>query len=285
MPSQPALDPNIFLVSALIALGLAGVLILFVLVYQRRLMRQQEDFRQIETSYQQRMLAAAIEVQEAERTRIAQDLHDGIGSMLSAVSLQLSQVRRAPDLGDHNRAALNASREQLSEAIQSVREVSHNLSPPVLARLGLVAALKQLVGRVPTPQVEFRSELGARNLPPNISLGLYRVVQEALNNSLRHAEAQSILIDLRAEADGLRVDYRDDGRGFDYQRMGPSVGLGLLGIESRIQVLGGSMQLTSQPGAGVFIQIALPWPAEIPDQQPSILDHGVEPSLLGGKDD
>lgn len=253
--------PQIFLVSTLIMLTLVGFIIFFVLVYQRRLMRQRFEMLEQEAAHQKNLLSATIETQEIERQRIARDLHDEIGAMLSAVKMNLSLASRKTEEPKKLSPLLSETSDMLKDSIQQVRHISHALLPPLLEKFGLVAALKSMLTKAQPeegPQVLFKIKGEETRLQPQKELGLYRVALEFINNALKHAEAQQIRLDLGYDAEGINLEIKDDGKGFDIEgKKKEAEGLGLRNIESRIQAIGGTYTFQSAPGQGTQLLIKL----------------------------
>lgn len=255
---------QVFLISALIMIALVGVIIFFVLVYQKRMIRQEIAMQRMETEHQKTLLNATIESQERERQRIAKDLHDEVGAMLSVIKMSLQQVERKAEQ-EKAKELTQETKEMVTETIDNVRRISKDLMPVALLKLGLPTALEDLFKKLEHLEgmkVTFSVEGTPRELPPATALGLYRVIQEALNNCLKHAEATEINCVLRFQPAGLSLTFEDNGKGFDLEGLLKSKdstrGLGVKNIESRVNMLGGKLQHTSSPGKGTKIYIELP---------------------------
>ncbi len=204
-----------------------------------------------------------VEVQEQERRHIARELHDEIGQVLSAVNVNLHIVKSVCDVTARSR--IDESLEIVDHATQQVRDLSLNLRPSMLDDLGLAATLRWLVvrqadraGLVPHFNVH---SLGAP-LPPNVEIAAFRVAQEALNNVVKHARAKSVWVDLRQSDDEIDLAIRDDGIGFDPEstrrRAARGESFGLLGIQERVELLGGRADIRSQADRGTSIRVRLP---------------------------
>ncbi|QDA59219.1 sensor histidine kinase [Hymenobacter jejuensis] len=239
----------------LLSLGIVG----FVVRYQRRLLQQQGEVREIREAAQQQALEAALLAQEEERRRIAADLHDGVGTTLSIVKLHLSTLNR-PDLTREATALLD-------QAIGEVRRISRNLLPAVLQKFGLPFALEALARTVPEDgptRVHITQNGTPRRLDPQQELTVYRVVQELLGNGLRHAKAANIDIMINFGVDSLSLQYIDNGVGFDpsagdvQPSPGSRTGLGLMNLRSRVALLRGTLRHESSPGLGSQVWISLP---------------------------
>jgi two-component system sensor histidine kinase UhpB len=196
----------------------------------------------------------ALAAQEAERRRIARELHDEVGQALTAVVLQLDRAHAEADgeVAERMREAREAARATLEE----VRAIARNLRPEALDDLGLAAALRQLCA-----EVERAGAIVERRIAPDLRLApdaevvVYRVAQEALTNALRHSGAERIALTLsRVEAGGAELCVADDGRGLD----GTEEGTGLRGMRERALLAGGVLELAGAPGGGALITLRLP---------------------------
>jgi signal transduction histidine kinase len=207
-----------------------------------------------------------LEAQEMERRRVARELHDEIGQVMTAVKIHLQAMQRtvSPEVP---LPRLKESLDIVDRALQQVRNLSLELRPAMLDDLGLVSALRWYVDRQAN-RAGFQGHFSAE--PPDIQVaaelatGCFRIVQEAFTNILRHAQAGQVTVELRADNRELHLAVRDDGRGFDpaaaWQRAARGGSLGLLGMEERVHLLGGRMDLRSQPGQGTEIEVHLPLP-------------------------
>jgi two-component system, NarL family, sensor histidine kinase UhpB len=198
----------------------------------------------------------AMLAQEAERRRVASDLHDEIGQSLTALVLQLKQ---AADGDPPDRAALGDLVGAAEEILGEVRGVARRLRPEALDDLGLRSALLALAARLEeasglSVQVRIASDLPP--LSPDVELVLYRVAQESLTNVLRHAAAGRAAVRLRAEAGDVILEVEDDGRGFDVTHA--AAGGGLRGMRERALFVGGSVAVASRLGAGTRVRLAVP---------------------------
>ncbi|HEX9638436.1 MAG TPA: sensor histidine kinase [Acidobacteriota bacterium] len=241
----------------------------------RQINRENERLFQqlVAGEYRFRSLAKAVwKVQEEERRRLARELHDGIGQTLSALKIQLERLERLaeganPDLPTR----LADSVELVGRALNETRELSRLLRPPVLDGLGLEAALRWLA-RTLEQRTGLRVDLDIdgleERLEPDLETLVFRVVQEALNNVVKHAEVSEAKVVLQAAAGRLKFSVFDGGRGFDAASImrvtSESSGCGLRGIQDRVELFGGRLELRSRPGAGTEIDIRLPIHARQP---------------------
>jgi signal transduction histidine kinase len=194
-----------------------------------------------------------LQAQEDERARIARELHDDVGQQIALV---VADLQTASDLGERfARAALSRAH----ALAKSVHDLSHRLHPLKLRLLGLPAALKGLQHELARPGVTiaFTHENVPNPLPQDVTLCVYRVVQEAVQNALKHSGAREILIHLQGSTAGLTVSVVDDGAGFDVSaRMG--TGLGLVSMNERLDAVGGSLKIYSAAGEGTRLKIKVP---------------------------
>jgi signal transduction histidine kinase len=213
----------------------------------------------------QKLLRRAIEAGEEERKRLARELHDQTGQLLTALIAGIGALEaRATDASQH--AALVALRELAAQTLGDIHDVARALRPTALDDLGLVAALEK---QCATATERFGKPVhfhgtgwdGAARLPAEIEVALYRIVQEALTNAVRHADARRIHVLLQRGDRSVLLLVEDDGRGFDSAaRELNGDRLGLLGIEERAALLGGQACLESTPGGGTQLSVEIPVP-------------------------
>lgn len=199
------------------------------------------------------------DVLEGELRRVAQVLHDEAGQLLALVHIAVADV--AVELPPRSRGNCAKVQGLLEQVEAELRGLAHEWRPPVLAHLGLLPALESLAEKVAKRtgiRVFVAGDAGMR-LPPGVEVALYRIVQEALNNAVKHAAARSVWIGLQCTPHKVTCSVRDDGKGFDATRWPRTLGLGLAGIQERINTLGGSMQLATAPSAGTTVQADIPF--------------------------
>jgi PAS domain S-box-containing protein len=204
---------------------------------------------------QQEVLSAILTTQEEERRRIAEALHNGVGQLLYATRLHLDALPPS-EVG-------RASQQLLNEAIEATRTISFELTPSILEDFGLVTALRELASRIPPSlHVDLNLRGLVEPLPALLATAVYRIVQELLNNVMKHAQAQEVFVHIAREDDQLHLSVEDDGVGMDPDqpaRVGKG-GIGLAGIRTRVGLLGGTFALHSRlgRGTGVFLQVPVP---------------------------
>jgi signal transduction histidine kinase len=198
---------------------------------------------------------------EEQIKRIAYSVHDESGQLLVAVHLALADL--AQELSVHHREQITRIEELLNQVEQHLRRYSHELRPAVLDDLGWIPAIRFLAGAVSKRvglSVDVQTEVAGR-LPNAVETTLYRIVQEALNNTIRHAKAKNVWIRAWKETQTLNCSIRDDGAGFDTGLNGKNTrcgGLGLIAMRERLSALGGTLRIVSCPGQGTELSIRLP---------------------------
>lgn len=205
---------------------------------------------------------AMIEGQEEERKRIATDLHDRLGSMLSTVKLLFSSLDEKIDKNQQeNRTQYNQATGILDEAVLEVRRISHNLSTGMVNTFGLVPALEELCESIDNSKI-IKCKLlcyGMENrLDQQTEIGLFRMVQELVNNALKHSKAKQLTIQLNRTSESLNLTVEDDGVGFDLAEKMKSNGMGLKNLEARAAKLNGAYFVDSKPGRGTISIIEVP---------------------------
>lgn len=207
--------------------------------------------------WQQARIRAEINTLESERKRIAGDLHDELGPMLSAIKLQINHLE--PHDATET-AVLQKSSEQIDSVIQRFREISYDLLPNTLVRKGFIRATEEFIGKLrmlhPLQIVFTTCDF---SLSPERELNLYRIVQEIIHNTIKHARANTLNIYIRKNGKTILLQTLDDGIGFNFtEKTQIAEGLGLLSLHSRVEILGGKLTLLSQPGSGTSFEIELP---------------------------
>lgn len=248
------------LTGMLVLFLLAGGVVAFFMTYQRRLLRQQLRVLEIETAHKETLLHSNIEQVENERRRIAKDLHDEVGSIFSTLRLKIKQLEQA---GDHQDSKIfTESLEVIDAGIGSVRRISHDILPPGLELFGLEAALEDLCVKASSASVleaQCVTQGEFPRLDAKTELGLYRIAQELMNNTIRHAQASKIDISLSQLSPNITFTYTDNGKGFDPFMMSKSgKGLGMNNIEARASQIKGKLEWIAQPGEGMKTIITIP---------------------------
>ena len=202
---------------------------------------------------EKRVLSAIIRTEEQERQRFANELHDGLGPLLSVVKMLLSgfDQNNPPEVNDKIKTNL---KQAVDEAIVSVREISANISPHILNNFGLKDAIESFLKKLRPNEnikIHFDSNIDKLRFPYNVEVIMYRVVCELINNTLRHAEATEINISLQLQDDTLYLKYTDNGMGFDVEQAEIDGGMGLNNMQYRLQSGNGNIRIESEGGRGM----------------------------------
>ena len=208
----------------------------------------------------QRLSSELVQAQESERRRLSRELHDEVGQVLSAIMLGLGNLRSAVKEGNAEEAArqLDLVEDMTQRNASVVRNISLLLRPTMLDDLGLVPALRWLareVSRSGSMVVEVAAEPFTDDLPEEHRTCVFRIVQEAVRNAARHADAAQVRILLMERDGSLILSIQDDGKGFDPAQ---EAGMGILGMRERVARLQGTLEVKSRPGSGTLLSIALP---------------------------
>ncbi len=206
------------------------------------------------------LLNAIIQTEEKERKRFAKDLHDGLGPLLSTVKMSVSALAQL-EHDSSSREIVNNTELIINEAIKSLKEISNNLSPHVLDNFGLLRAITNFSNKINTTKavrIEIDSNLKDDRFDSNTEVVLYRVLCELINNTIKHAHAKNIRINLNKEENYITIVYKDNGRGFDVKRMTElptSSGMGISNVFSRINSLKGEISIESEKSKGTLVYI------------------------------
>ncbi|MEQ9187429.1 MAG: sensor histidine kinase [Cryomorphaceae bacterium] len=247
-----------------VALMIALSLVLSTWFYFYRIAKNKEQARlEIETLQKEKevlSLQTMLFAQEEERQRIARDLHDSIGALLSTAKLHISniekEVRKLTELD-----FLTSTEQVIDRASKEVRRVAHDMMPGVLMKLGLFEGIEDFFDRVREGNgitVNFTYDELDQRLENRSEVMIYRMIQEMVNNTIKHAEASEIKLMIKRQGEHLIIDYKDDGIGFDATLLEDPSRFGLTGLKSRINFLNGTLELTSQPKQGVHYKVAVP---------------------------
>jgi signal transduction histidine kinase len=206
-----------------------------------------------------------IEAQEQERTRIARELHDDIGQRLALLAVELEDLQRDPLGVPEIRSRMGELHQQTSEIATDIQTLSHELHSAKLEYLGLVVAMRSLCrefGEQQKVTIDFNTQDLPSPLPPEISICLFRVLQEALHNSKKHSGVAHVGVRLWGTSDEIHLAVSDSGAGFDRNEAKESRGLGLISMEERLKLVNGRLVIESQPNRGTTIHASVPVRAE-----------------------
>lgn len=229
--------------------------------YRRYKLKQQARLQSEILKQQELASKAIIEAEENERKRIAGDLHDGVGQLMSAVKLNLASIKgEIPFQSREQSNVFDKAIALVDEGCREVRNVSHNIMPNALLKSGLATAVRDFLNKIDNKaiQIHLYTEGLTEKIDANTEIVLYRVIQECVNNVIKHSGANQLHISLIKDADGISVTVEDNGKGFDMTEAGKYEGLGLKNIHSRIDYLKGTVEWDSSPGKGTVVAIHVP---------------------------
>ena len=209
---------------------------------------------------EKRILDAVIKTEENERERFAKNLHDDLGPLLSSIKLYINSLKVSNEK-EKQEFIIDQLNDVVKEAITTTKDVSNDLSPHILINYGLVSAIESFLNKVPANiQTEFKTDLTTERYSNTIENSFYRIIKELINNSLKHANAEKIHIELQELGQHLSLSYYDDGIGFNLDKVenGRHTGMGLSNIISRAKSLDGSYNFQTTPGKGFNFTINIP---------------------------
>ncbi len=249
------------MILVIIAVICVAALAIVYQLYTRNKLKQKAALQQAEIEHQALITKGIINAEEKERSRIASELHDGVGQLFSAVKLNLSGLLDRAQLADPAMVALgNKTLDMVDESCKEVRLIAHQMMPGALKKNGLYAAISEFVGKIDSYNLTIK--LNARGmdkrLDGNIETVLYRIVQECVNNVIKHASATILDIDLVCDNNNIYVYINDNGKGFDTDDKDKFEGIGLKNIISRVAYLHGAAEISSKQGKGTRIAICIP---------------------------
>lgn len=244
-------------IGILIALFI-GILIILFLIYSRYQLKQKQKLDALLLEEQTKKHKAIFDAEEKERIRIARDLHDGVGQLLSAAKMNLSVMQQEITSTQQNTHLLNAMN-ILDESVKEVRTVSHNMVPNALLKQGLAGAVREFIHRIGgNIKIELEVVGFSNRLDTTIETVLFRVLQELVNNIIKHANANKIVIQLIEHEREISLILEDNGVGFDTNNMNQFKGIGLKNIITRISYINGSVDFDSTIGRGTIVNIEVP---------------------------
>jgi signal transduction histidine kinase len=260
------MNQNIFiLIGTAIMFIMAIFIVLFVAYYQQKQLKlrilQQKEIQELQAEMQRQLLETSLQVQEVEQRRIAKDLHDEVGAILSATKMSLNQLIKKNQNEELNPLA-QQTKEFIEESISQVRRISKELVPSTLEEFGLLAALDEFINKIQLASgieiiVNHEGFEAKDRFDKKIELTIFRIAQELTNNALKHAEASEIVLTLLLENNNLKFTFKDNGKGFDLEKVmnSPKSGLGLRNITSRLSVVNGVHEVKSIIGKGTTTEI------------------------------
>lgn len=248
-----------------ILIGSAAALLIISLLlygnYRNKQKLQHQRITELEKEKQLTATEAVLKGEEQERTRLAKDLHDGLGGMLSGIKYSLNTMKGNLIMTPDNAQAFERSMDMLDSSIKEMRRVAHNMMPEALVKFGLDTALKDFsndINKSGALQVSYQS-IGMENadIEQITAITVYRIVQELLHNIMKHAAAGTAIVQVAKSNGQITITVEDDGKGFDTGILKQAMGIGWTNIQSRVEYLKGNLDIQSEPGKGTSVHIEL----------------------------
>ncbi|MBC7868347.1 MAG: hypothetical protein H7X88_12500 [Gloeobacteraceae cyanobacterium ES-bin-316] len=261
---QKSLLNNVFIAS-IIGLLVLGYLGFTNFKKGQQLAKQQQAIQdqkiiELEKTRQLNSIDAMLKGQEEERSRIAKDLHDGVGSLLSGTKMSFMNVKEAVVLSSENRILFEKSLAMLDNTIGDLRKVAQNLMPEALVKFGLQEALRDFCDSIQSSsgiKLRYQQFGENRKLNNTAEVFTYRIIQELVNNAVKHAEATEIMVQLSLGKSKTSIAVEDNGKGFDKKMLEDSKGVGQANINYRVQYFNGTCDVVTSPDKGTSVNIEL----------------------------
>lgn len=260
---QSQLQKRFFLINSLIGstVTLLIILLFFFRTHKHKQKLQQQRIGELETLQQLTATEAVLKGEEQERVRLAKDLHDGLGGMLSGIKHSFTSMKGNLVMTPENHQAFERSLDMLDSSIHEMRRVAHNMMPEALVRFGLDTALTDFCNNINQSgalKITYQSfGLEGVAVDQTVSINLYRIVQELINNTMKYSGATSAIVQLSNSNGQLSVTVEDDGKGFDTTILKTNKGIGWVNIQNRVDFLKGKIDITSKQGEGTSVHIEL----------------------------
>lgn len=237
---------------------MSGFFVLLYYHYSRRIVLNKLHQNHLILEHQKALLKNELLTIEKERKRIARDLHDEIGANLAYVGMNLGQIAKEYHTDSLIAPKIDECQTQLNKTIADVRRISHDLLPPILDMFGLVPSLQEFLDRLNASfEIDYTYDETFNQLSSDVSLQLYRVVLELINNSVKHSQGTQIHLKLKDNGPTKEIVYSDNGIGYRFDEMCLKSGLGLKNIVARLDAIGAQYHFDSQQKSGFFMNIIL----------------------------
>lgn len=254
---------NKYFIAVSIGFALLIITLLYLFKQRNKSMKQKEELYSLELEQERQKtkistLTALLEGQEQERARLARDLHDGLGGLLSGTKIQLTNLNSK--INDSSKEEMKKSIAYLDNAVDELRRVAHNLMPDLLVKYGLEEALKEYASRMSNPSLDIDVQFLSytKKLNQDNQLLVYRIIQELVNNSIKHAHPSQIIIQFVEDENEYFITVEDDGKGFNIEKIKQSQSAGLHNIQSRVRFLKGELHIHSEENLGTSVEFHFP---------------------------
>lgn len=248
-------------------LALAGVILVTIVIafllyknHKNKQKLQAQRIVELETEKQLSATQALLQGQEDERSRMAKELHDGLGGLLSGVKINLNNMQKRIIITEEDGIAFEKSVALLDQSISELRRVAHNMMPESILKFGLDGAIKEFLQSIYSENLNiiYQSYHIENGLNKQLDISVYRIIQELVNNAIKHSNAAEILVQIRKDDQLLLIDVEDNGKGFGYNPDSKKSGMGLAGITSRVNYWKGSLNIESDKSSGTSVHIEIP---------------------------
>lgn len=251
---------NIILIAIGLLTFMSFAIVLFFYFSRKKIVRTELEKANLIIDHQKEVMQSTLITQEAERKRIAQDMHDAISSKLNIVSLNANFLTES-DISTADANKFGSSILKVTTTVlESSRKIAHDLLPPTLEKFGLEAALEELceeAGESGIFEVSYELGLEKGQLSTNEELHLFRIAQELFSNSIKYSEATKIELFLENKENMVSLRYSDNGKGFDVSEAKKAKGLGLSGLENRASILDAEISIESSRGNGISVVVTI----------------------------
>ena len=211
---------------------------------------------------ERKVLSAIMRTEESERRRFAEDIHDGLGPLLSTIKLYVNELDSEELSSDEKSDSINYINQLIDDAVSDIRTTANNLTPRVIHEYGLISAVEDFCSNISrTQKLTITVEKPAKkvNLGKNTEINLYRIISELINNTIKHSESKSAKVVFSIKAKKLHVNYSDEGKGFNYKSHDMKLkGEGINNILTRVNSIDGKIKITSKEGDGFKASIEIP---------------------------
>lgn len=251
---------NYFIIAISTLLLLGSLLAYFI--YTRNKIRQKAEMKEAIFTKEQEATIAVMNAEENERQRIAKDLHDGVGQMMSAAKMNLSVISNEIHFNnEEQKLSFERIISLVDESCKEVRTVSHQMMPNMLLKSGLGKAVADFIDKIDRRilKVQLHTEGLNERLDEHIEIVLYRVLQECVNNVIKHSGASELDIAIMKDKDGISTTIEDNGKGFDIHHLSKDAGMGLSNMKARVEYIKGTIEFDSSPGNGTLVAIHIPF--------------------------
>ncbi|MBL0134763.1 MAG: sensor histidine kinase [Chitinophagaceae bacterium] len=244
---------------------IAAAIVLFIIItlgyrnYRQKQKMHAQQINELEIEKKLTATEAVLKGEEQERTRLAKDLHDGLGGMLSGIKYTFQSLQGKDLQSSENQQSLSRGMEMLDQSIHEMRRLAHNMMPEVLLRYGLNTAISELCQQInKTGAIKLTYDsigIEGMEIPQTTSITIFRIVQELLNNILKHSGASTAYVQLGKNENHLSITVEDDGKGFNTDTLINAQGIGWSNIQNRVEFLKGKLHVSSSEGKGCSVLI------------------------------